>query len=88
LTDDAAEVLVEGAQLVETPPSRPPATMVGHVTSSYMSPNVGRSIALAMVKNGRERVGGRLFAAMENKAIPVSVVRPVFFDPEGGRLDG
>jgi sarcosine oxidase subunit alpha len=62
--------------------------MVGHVTSSYMSPNMGRSIALAMVKNGRARVGRRLLVAMADKAIPVSVVRPVFFDPKGGRLDG
>jgi len=88
LTDDPAGVLVEGAQLVEATPSRPPVPMVGHVTSSYMSPNMGRSIALAMVKNGRARVGARLLVAMADKAIPVSVVRPVFFDPEGGRFDG
>jgi sarcosine oxidase subunit alpha len=62
--------------------------MVGHVTSSYMSPNMGRSIALAMVKNGRARIGRRLLVAMEDTTIPVSVVRPVFFDPEGGRIDG
>ena len=88
LTDDPAEVLVEGAQLVEDASPNPPVPMVGHVTSSYMSPNLGRSIALAMVKNGRARIGRRLLVAMEDKAIPVSVVRPVFFDPEGGRLDG
>ena len=88
LTDDPAEVLAEGAQLVEDATSRPPVPMVGHVTSSYMSPNLGRSIALAMVKNGRARVGCRLLVAMADKAIPVSVTRPVFFDPEGGRLDG
>ena len=89
LTDDPAEVLVEGAQLVENAKkSRPPVPMVGHVTSSYMSPNLGRSIALAMVKNGRARIGGRLLVAMQEKAIPVSVTRPVFFDPEGDRLDG
>jgi sarcosine oxidase subunit alpha len=88
LTDDPAKVLVEGAQLVEDTPSHPPVPMVGHVTSSYMSPNMGRSIALAMVKNGRARIGRRLLVAMEDTTIPVSVVRPVFFDPEGGRLDG
>ena len=88
LTDDPAKVLVEGAQLVEDTPSHPPVPMVGHVTSSYMSPNMGRSIALAMVKNGRARIGRRLLVAMEDTTIPVSVVRPVFFDPEGGRIDG
>ena len=88
LTDDPAEVLVEGAQLVENASPNPPVPMVGHVTSSYLSPNLGRSIALAMVKNGRGRVGGRLLVAMEDRAIPVLVTGPVFFDLEGGRLDG
>ena len=50
-TKDPNEVLEEGAQLVEkiTPV---PIKMVGHVTSSYYSPNLGRSIALALVKEG------------------------------------
>ena len=32
-----------------------PMTMLGHVTSSYRSPNLGRTFALAMVRDGRAR---------------------------------
>ena len=40
LTVDPAEVLEEGAQIVATgQPGTPPVPMIGHVTSSYMSPN-------------------------------------------------
>jgi sarcosine oxidase subunit alpha len=51
LTKDPLEVLEEGVQLVELETSLP-MSMVGHVTSSYYSPNLGRSFALAVVKGG------------------------------------
>jgi len=48
--------------------------MLGHVTSSYFSPNLNRSIALALVKGGRRRVGDRLWASRKDGApIPVTV---------------
>ena len=52
LTDDPKEVLPEGAQLVDRVLPQPPMPMIGHVTSSYYSPNLGRSIAMALVKGG------------------------------------
>ena len=62
--------------------------MVGHVTSSYFSPNVGRAIALAMVRDGRSRTGERLFVPRDSGTIPVTVTGSVFFDPDGKRRDG
>ena len=41
LTKDPNEILEEGAQLVEKI-STLPMEMVGHVTSSYYSPNLGQ----------------------------------------------
>src|SRR5690606_30244627 len=41
LTDDPKEILPEGAQLVFEPNAAVPMPMVGHVTSSYWSPNCG-----------------------------------------------
>ncbi|WP_119167927.1 sarcosine oxidase subunit alpha family protein [Algihabitans albus] len=90
-TDDPAEVLPEGAQLTETIPGTPrpvsPVAMAGHVTSSYMSPNLGRSLALALIKGGRDRLGQRLYAPLaDGRTIVCKVVSPVFYDPEGERM--
>ncbi len=90
LTEDPHEVLVEGAQLVEEVKSAPPMAMVGHVTSAYYSPNAGRSIALALVKRGRERLGETLYAPRLDGKGPVeaTVTDPVFYDKEGVRARG
>ena len=89
LTEDGREVLPEGAQLVESNHDiRPPIPMVGHVTSSYWSPNCGQSIALALVKGGRDRMGERLYAALPDRTISCTVTEPLFFDKTGERLHG
>ncbi len=89
LTDEPGHVLEEGAQLIdEATVPRPPVAMRGHVTSSYHSPNLGRSIALALVEDGRARMGGRIYAALADRTVPATIVSPVFYDPEGKRQDG
>ena len=88
LTDDPAVVLEEGAQVTESasPPTGSPA--LGHVTSSYPSATVGRSIALALVSAGRSRIGARLNVPMPGGAVPVKVTPPIFYDKAGARLNG
>jgi sarcosine oxidase, subunit alpha len=89
LTADPAEVLEEGAQVVAMPePGRPPVPMIGHVTSSYPSPNVGRSIAMALVRGGHGLHGQTVYVPMPGRVIAAQITRPVFFDPEGARLNG
>jgi len=88
LTEDPALVLEEGAQLVADPNQPVPMTMLGHVTSSYASATCGRSIALALAKDGRARLGATLHATTPTGFTPVKVVAPVFFDPEGKRVHG
>ena len=85
LTKDPREVLEEGSQLVEKI-STLPMEMVGHVTSSYYSPNLGRSIALALVKEGIKKKGLTIYAPMPNKTIEVEITNPVFIDPSNERL--
>jgi sarcosine oxidase subunit alpha len=87
LTVDPKIVLEEGAQVVSDPQASIPTPMLGHVTSSYWSATLDRSIALALVRDGRERIGSRLSISMPNGPITVDVVQPVFFDPKGERLD-
>jgi len=88
LTENPDEVLPEGAQLVEVLEDAPPMDMVGHVTSSYYSPNCERSIAMALIKGGLGKKGQRLYAPLDGgKTIVCSIAQsPVFFDPEGERL--
>jgi sarcosine oxidase subunit alpha len=52
--------------------------MVGHVTSSYFSPNLGRSFALALVKAGRSRLGTDIHVPLEGRAARARIVEPVF----------
>jgi sarcosine oxidase subunit alpha len=86
--DPTSELLEEGAQIVADPHEPIPMTMIGHVTSSYMSPNLGRAFALALVKEGRAKTGQKLYVPMLDRTIAVTVTDPVFLDPEGERLRG
>ena len=85
-TADPRTVLPEGAQLVVEPGHRPPVAMEGHVTSSYFSARLERSIALAMVKRGSKRTGQILYAPLaDGRIVSATIVSPVFYDPEGAR---
>jgi sarcosine oxidase subunit alpha len=86
LTDDPDVVLEEGMQVVMRQNPHPPGPPLGHVTSSYASAALGRSIALALVSAGRSRIGESLWVPGAAGHIPVRVVSPVFYDPEGARL--
>jgi sarcosine oxidase subunit alpha len=88
LSVDPQIVLAEGAQIVETQGQRPPMRLIGHVSSSYHSAALGRSIALALIAGGRARLGHTLYVPMPRADVPVQVVSPVFYDPQGARLHG
>jgi sarcosine oxidase subunit alpha len=88
LTEDPRVVLPEGGQIVADLKLEPPMAMIGHVTSSYHSANLGRSIALALVMGGRQRLGATLHVPLADRTIRVKVVEPRFFDPEGTRQNG
>jgi sarcosine oxidase subunit alpha len=62
--------------------------MAGHVTSSYRSAALGRTFALALLKQGRERIGDTVYAPLGDRTVAVTVTEPVFYDPEGTRRDG
>jgi sarcosine oxidase, subunit alpha len=85
---DSSVVLEEGAQIVADPKQAIPMRMIGHVTSSYWSPNCGRGIALGLVEDGRARMGQTLHVPMPDRTIEVEVCSPVFIDEKGERLHG
>ncbi|MBD1159273.1 sarcosine oxidase subunit alpha family protein [Pelagibacterales bacterium SAG-MED19] len=86
LTDDPNEILEEGAQIVADV-NKSPIEMLGHITSSYYSPNLKKSIALGVVKGGKNMMGQKLIIPMEKKNINVTVADPVFLDKENKRLN-
>jgi sarcosine oxidase, subunit alpha len=100
LTADPMTVLQEGAQITAepNPHSNPgsnsgaPAHALGHVTSAYWSATLGRSIALGLLEDGRNQHGTGVHVSaippvgMTATSHAVTVVDPVFYDPQGGRL--
>ncbi|SFH76632.1 sarcosine oxidase subunit alpha family protein [Albimonas pacifica] len=87
-TEDPRVVLPDGAHAVEGRLADGRERTVGHVTSTYWSPTLGRSIAMALVENGPERMGEVLtFPVPNGQPIRATIVSPVFFDPEGERND-
>ena len=79
LTEDPNFVLPEGVHVVEQLKDNPPMNMLGHITSSYMSPNVGRSIAMALIEDGFKRKGSTLdVSLMDGSSHKVTVTDPVF----------
>jgi sarcosine oxidase, subunit alpha len=90
LPADRTTRLPEGTQLVapEVDLGTVPVPMLGHVTSSYHSPALGRPFALALVADGQARKGQTLLAPVGEALVPVEVTDFILYDPEGTRRDG
>ena len=86
LTEDPNIVLPDGAHAVEQFHETARMKIIGHVTSTYFSPTLGRSIALALIQTGLNRSGELIeFPIENNQVIKARVVNPVFYDPEGNK---
>src|SRR5699024_6831838 len=89
---DGVTRLDEGAQLISagTPvtPDAGPVPMIGHVTSSYLSAELGRPFGLALVENGFNRMGEIVQSPVGGTLVDVEITSSVFVDPEGSRRDG
>ena len=89
LTEEPKTVIPEGSQLVNDPRAPLPIPMVGHVSSSYFSACCGHSIAMALVKGGRQRMGETVYAPLANgRVIKATITEPLFYDKEGRKVDG
>jgi len=87
-TRDPSVVLPEGAQGVFDLNAPIPMPMVGHVTSSYWSANLGHSIAQGFVKGGHDRMGQSVFYPLaDGRVVEAEICSPVFYDPTGARQD-
>ena len=91
---DPKAVIPEGAQIiasanVQVPKAGgydAPVPLLGHTTSSYYSAFLGRSIAMAVIENGRNRIGETLYAYSRGNFIEFKVAdSTVFVDAKGER---
>jgi sarcosine oxidase subunit alpha len=86
LTRDPAFVAPEGTQILNGSTTEAPVQMQEHVTSSYRSPTLDRSIALALVKGGHNRMNESVWLALADGSVQeATIVSPVFFDPKQER---
>jgi len=92
LTADAQTVLVEGSQVIRPQDAprihTPPVPMIGHVTSSYISPTLGRSIAMGLIEDGRRRMNEEVAVVVHGRVVSARIVEPRFYDINGERLNG
>jgi sarcosine oxidase subunit alpha len=86
LAADPKTVLPEGGQVVKDASAATPVPMLGHVTSSYFSAFLDRSIALALVKGGAKRHGEEVQVPLaDGRVLRAKIAPPVFVDAEGAR---
>ncbi len=87
-----SQFIEEGQHIVECQnlprKIKTPINYLGHISSSYHSPNLNHCISMAMIKGGNKLVGKKLYVSTSKgtKNIPVEIVNPVFIDPENKRL--
>ncbi|HEY7688977.1 MAG TPA: sarcosine oxidase subunit alpha family protein, partial [Dongiaceae bacterium] len=91
LPADPDEAIPTGAHAIEDSRSGSAGPRsLGYVTSSYMSPTLGRSFALGLIERGRARqaAGETVAIYSMGRRLQAKVVAPAFYDPKGERLHG
>jgi sarcosine oxidase subunit alpha len=88
VVDDGAATLPIGAQITVDDQGATPRPSLGHVTSWAYSSELQRTIALALIKDGKRLIGERIFivSPVMGESVAGKVVDPVFIDKEGSRL--
>jgi len=87
---DKKKLLPEGAYIVnkDSFKNNSKNSHIGYVTSSYTSDVLERTFALAMISNGRNKIGQIVEVPLGNEIIPAEIVDSVFYDKENRRRDG
>ena len=86
LTKNPLTILAEGSQVVLDPKQPKPMKMIGHVTSSYWSESLGKSVAMAVIEDGFNLIGEDVYIPMPSGTIQAKVCKSIFYDPEGKRI--
>ena len=85
---DKKTSIPEGSYLVENAKASFPNPKLGHVSASCWRVEYDNPFSLAIIKDGKNKKGEKLFAVspLKNKIIPVEIVSQHYVDPEGKRV--
>ena len=83
LIDDPSRLVTEGAPL--TPNGRREASE-GFVTACIWSVARSRSVALALLTNGRSKIGQAAYIRLENEIVTATITQPCFYDPDSKHM--
>ena len=85
---DKKTMIPEGSHLVSNSDAELPNLKLGHISASCWSVEYNNPFSLAILKNGKKRIGEKLYAlsSLKNKSIPVEIVSSHYVDPKGERV--
>jgi sarcosine oxidase subunit alpha len=85
---DKKTSIPEGSYIVKDPNAKLPNPKLGHVSASCWSVEYDNPFSLAIIKDGKNKKGEKLYAVspLKNKTIPVEIVSQHYVDPEGKRV--
>ena len=85
---DKKTSIPEGSHLVKDASAKLPNPKLGHISASCWSVEYNNPFSLAIVKDGKNMIGKKLYALspLKNKSIPVEIVSSHYVDPKGERV--
>ncbi len=85
---DKKTMIPEGSHLVSDSKATLPNPKLGHISASCWSVEYNNPFSLAILKDGKNKIGEKLYALspLKNKNIPVEIVSSHYVDPKGERV--
>ena len=85
---DKKTMIPEGSHLVVDEKASLPNQKLGHISASCWSVEYNNPFSLAILKDGKNKIGEKLFAVspLKNKNIPVEIVSSHYVDPKGEKV--
>ena len=85
---DKKTMIPEGSHLVSDNNAILPNPKLGHISASCWSVEYNNPFSLAILKDGKKKIGEKLYALspLKNISIPVEIVSSHYVDPKGERV--
>ena len=85
---DKKSMIPEGSHLVSNSNASLPNPKLGHISASCWSVEYNNPFSLAILKDGKKKIGEKLYAVspLKNKNIEVEIVSSHYVDPKGERV--